>query len=431
MLGPDRRLDNLAGTPIVSAMTDRTTLDADVIIVGGGLNGPALALALAQAGLKVTVLDALPLETRADPEFNGRAYAQALASRRFWQAVGVWPLVTKHVQNIEDILVTDGKIGEGAAPLFLHFDHRELDEGVFGYMIEDRWLRAALHQRMEEEAGVSHRAPAKVIGVDAGLGAASVTLEGGETLTARLVVGCDGRNSMVGRAAGIKRLEWSYDQFGLVCSVEHEKPHQGVAHEYFLPAGPFAILPLPGNVSSLVWTEKTDEAKRVMKLDDAAYEAEIRARFGDFLGEVKLVGGRWAFPLNLSLAQDYVKPRLALVGDAAHGVHPIAGQGLNLGIRDVAALAEVLVDAMRRGEDIGALDVLERYQTWRRFDSTALAFGMDAVNRLFSNDNPAIRLARDIGLAAVNQIAPARRFFMRTAAGLTGDLPRLLQGRPL
>ena len=231
--------------------------------------------------------------------------------------------------------------------------------------------------------------------------------------------------------AGIKTVGWDYGQTGIVTTVEHELPHEGVAQEYFLPGGPFAILPMVGNRASLVWTEKTEAAKTILALDDEAFAEEMRARFGDYLGACRPVGPRWSYPLSLQLARDYVRPRLALVGDAAHGIHPIAGQGLNLGLRDVAAAAEVIVDAARLGLDIGALTVLERYQRWRRFDNVALSLLMDGLNRLFSNDIAPVRLARDLGLGLVNQIGPARRFFMRHAGGAVGDLPRLLRGEAI
>ena len=246
-----------------------------------------------------------------------------------------------------------------------------------------------------------------------------------------MIAGCDGRQSGTGRRAGIGRTGWGYGQTALVCAVEHERPHHGIAHQFFMPTGPLAILPLPGNRSSIVWSETDDNARAIAALDDAGFMAVLRPRFGDFLGALRLAGGRFTYPLNLTLADRYVAPRLALVGDAAHGVHPIAGQGLNLGLRDVAALAEVLVTAARRGEDIGGIEVLERYEQWRRPDATALALGMDAVNRLFSNDNPVLRLGRDIGLGLVGAAPGLRRRFVRQAAGLSGNLPKLLAGPPL
>lgn len=418
------------------SMTIRAT-DADVLIIGGGLNGPIAALALAQAGLSVAICDAAPAETRADPAFDGRAYNIALAGKRLLEAVGIWEAIAQDAQPIWDIVVTDGRRGEPASPFFLHFDHRELDEGAGGWMVEDRHLRPALIAMLNAHPRVAHHAPVRVTAHSGAGETATATLETGETLRARALIACDGRDSPVARRENIRRQGWSYGQTGLVCAVAHEKPHDGIAYEHFLPAGPFAILPLRGNRSSLVWTETDAEAARIATLSDEAYLGEVSARFGDFLGDLTLEGSRWAYPLKLSLAQDWVRPRVALLGDAAHAVHPIAGQGLNLGLRDTAALAEVLVEAHRRGEDIGALQVLKRYESWRRFDATALAFAMDALNRLFSNDLPGVRPLRDIGLALAGAFQPARRLFMREAAGLpgpvrpSGPVPRLLTGRTL
>ncbi len=392
----------------------------DIIIVGGGLNGPALAVALAKSGFGVTVVDPRPPLARGQRGFDGRAYSLAIASRRLLGAIGVWEGLD--TQPILKIKASDGRAGQGAAPFFLTFDHAEIEEGPMGFMVEDRFLYTALHDAMEA-AGVT-RVTGTVVAQGGG-----VTLSSGERLEAALVVGCDGRGSGTAQRAGIRRVGWGYGQTALVTAVEHERPHEGVAHQLFLPSGPLAILPLPGNRSSIVWSETDANATAIQALDDDGYLAALRPRFGDFLGDIRLAGTRFTYPLSLSLADRFVAARVALVGDAAHGVHPLAGQGLNLGLRDVAALAEVLVDARRRGEDIGALSVLDRYQQWRRFDSTAMALGMDGMNRLFSNDNPILRLGRDLGLGAVNAWPALRRGFIRQAAGLSGELPALLQGR--
>ncbi|RMA42633.1 FAD-dependent monooxygenase [Rhodophyticola porphyridii] len=404
--------------------------DADILIVGGGLNGPCLALALSQAGFSTVVLDALSAENRGADAFDGRSYALALASTRLLAALGLWDDLVAQAQPILEITASDGRAGEGPSPFFLHFDHAEIEEGPMGHMIEDRYLRQALLAAMEADPRITHRPGARVTAQDTATGA-SVTLEDGTTLSGRLLVGADGRQSGTAARAGIKRTGWEYGQTALVCAIAHEKPHNGIAHQFFMPPGPLAILPLPGNRSSIVWSETHAAAAKLTAMDDAGYLDHLRPRFGDFLGEIRLEGRRFSYPLGLSLANRFVAPHLALVGDAAHGVHPIAGQGLNLGFRDVAALAEVLTDARRRGEDFAALDVLERYQSWRRFDTAALAAATDAFNRLFSNDNPVLRGTRDIGLGVVNALPGIRRRFIREAAGLTGDLPRLLQGRPL
>ncbi len=400
-------------------------MDTDVIIVGGGLNGPALALALAQGGLRVTVVDARAVQLRAEAGFDGRAYALAIASKRLLAAIGVWGRVADLCQPILKIVASDGRAGQGAAAYFLTFDHAEIEEGPMGFMLEDRFLFVALQVAMAE-AGVTVLAGETVVAQGVG----SVTLASGAVLSAKLVVGCDGRGSGVAARAEIKRAGWGYGQTALVTAVSHELPHQGVAQQFFMPGGPLAILPLPGgHLSSIVWSEAEAVAAEIQALPDADYLAALRPRFGDFLGEIALAGVRFAYPLSLSLAERFVGSRVPLVGDAAHGVHPLAGQGLNLGLRDVGALAEVLVLAARRGEDIGAADVLARYQSWRRFDVTAMALGMDGVNRLFSNDNPVLRGVRDLGLGMVNAVPGLRRGFIRQAAGLTGDVPKLLLGR--
>jgi 2-octaprenyl-6-methoxyphenol hydroxylase len=405
--------------------------DTDVIITGGGLNGPALGLALARAGLAVTVIDAQPARARAEANFDGRAYALAIASKRLLTAIGVWDRIAGDAQPMLEIKTSDGRPGEGPAPFFLHFEAAEIEDGPMGFMVEDRHLYAAFLAAMETEPGLTHLPATTVTAQEAGPAGVTVTLSDGRHLTGRMLAGCDGRQSGTAERAGIDRTGWGYGQTALVCAVAHERPHDGIAHQFFMPSGPLAILPLKGNRSSIVWSETEDTAKAIAALDDAAFLEVLRPRFGDFLGRIELAGGRFTYPLNLTLANSYTAPRLALVGDAAHGVHPIAGQGLNLGFRDVGALAEVLVEAHRRGEDIGADDVLERYQSWRRFDSTALALGMDGVNRLFSNDNPALRAARDIGMGIVGNLPGLRRAFIRQAAGIAGKPARLLTGKPL
>lgn len=406
-------------------------IDRDALIVGGGLNGPALALALASAGISAVVLDAAPAETRAEPEFDGRAYALSLASRRMLEALGVWPAVADRAQAIERIAVSDGRAGDGPGPFALHFDRNEIDEAAMGAIVEDRWLRAALTGALAATPLVEVLNDARVTAQRVEPGAAEVTLADGRRLRGRLILGCDGRDSGTARRAGIGRIGWDYGQTSLVCAIAHARPHGGVAHQFFMPEGPLAILPLPGDRCSIVWTERRDRAEAIQALDPDGYLAVLRPRFGDFLGEIGLAGRRHAYPLSLSLAERFVAERVALVGDAAHGVHPVAGQGLNLGFRDVAALAEVLAEARRRGEDIGAAGTLADYQRWRRFDTAALAAATDGVVRLFSNDNPLLRLGRDLGLGLVDRLPPLRRAMIREAAGITGDLPRLLRGRPV
>ena len=407
-------------------------MEQDVIIVGGGLNGPALGLALAQGGLSVTVVDARPAPARGAVGFDGRAYALAIASRRLLGGIGVWPGLVGLVQPIRKIVASDGHAGQGAAPFFLTFDADEIEEGPMGFMVEDRHLYAAFLAAMTGTPGLTLMSGETVVAQQVMGAGVQVTLASGGVLRGRILVGCDGRGSGTALRAGINRAGWDYGQTALVTAVRHLRDHMGTAQQFFMPAGPLAILPLPGgHLSSIVWSETAANAAAIHALPDDLYLQALQPRFGDFLGQISLAGARFTYPLSLSLATSFTAPRLALVGDAAHGVHNLAGQGLNLGLRDVAALAEVLILARRRGEDIGAPDVLDRYQRWRRFDATALALGMDAINTLFSNDNPVLRGVRDLGLGLVNAMPGLRRGFIRQAAGLTGDLPKLLTGLPI
>ncbi|MBO9450606.1 FAD-dependent monooxygenase [Tropicibacter sp. R16_0] len=406
-------------------------MTSDIVIVGGGLNGPALALALTATGHSVTVIDALPVKTRKNAAFDGRSYALALASQRLLQAIGVWEAVEDHAQPMLEIKVTDGHAGAGPSPFFMHFDHAELEEGPMGYMVEDRHLRRAFMDAMAADPMITQINGKSVVAQQALQAGVSVTLDDGAEVTGKLLVGCDGRKSGTAARAGIKRTGWDYGQTALVCAIEHELPHHGIAHQFFMPPGPLAILPLTGNRSSIVWSERTEMAHRINAMEPEDYIQVLRPRFGDFLGQIKLAGDRFTYPLNLTVANSFVGDRLVLVGDAAHGMHPIAGQGLNAGLRDVAALAEVLTLAGRRGEDMASQLVLERYQQWRRFDTATLALATDTFNRLFSNDNPLLRLGRDIGMGIIGSLPGLRRGFVREAAGLTGDLPKLMQGRAI
>jgi 2-octaprenyl-6-methoxyphenol hydroxylase len=401
---------------------------ADIVISGGGMVGLSLGLALAQGGFRTVVADIAPLPTQLDPTFDGRVSALAYASIRMYRALGVWGALEKDAQPIREILVTDGAPGRAAAPFSLHFDSAEVGAPQLGAIVENRHIRAALQARAQDEKNLTLIAPAAVKSVSPEGGRVTAALGNGETVAAALAVAADGRVSPLRDAAGIKTIGWSYPQIGIVATVEHEKPHNGVAYEHFLPAGPFAILPMTGNRASLVWTEEKTKAPALLALDDARFNEELARRFGAHLGTVKATGPRWSYPLSFHIARDFVKPRFALAGDCAHGIHPIAGQGLNLGLKDAAALAEVLLDAARLGQDIGALDVLKRYERWRRFDSVTLAASTDALNRLFSNDIAPLRAIRDIGMGIVDSIGPARRFFMRHAGGDVGKLPRLMKG---
>ncbi|MGV8997667.1 MAG: FAD-dependent monooxygenase [Parvibaculaceae bacterium] len=410
-------------------MSDKTYI-SDVLIVGGGLSGMPLALAIAQGGLSVTLVDALDPASATDAGFDGRVSAVAFSSCRMLAQLGVMQHLQGQMQPINDIIVSDGRVRGPSSSLFLHFDHTEIGDEPLGHLIENRHLRIALQAAVADEPLITMIAPNAVMKIDYAAGVVA-TLKDGAEVKARVCFAADGRNSPTRIAAGIKTVGWDYGQTGIVTTVEHERDHEGVAQEYFLPGGPFAILPMVGKRASLVWTERHDSAKTILALDEAGFNDELHARFGDYLGEARAVGPRWSYPLSLQLARDYVRPRLALIGDAAHAIHPIAGQGLNLGWRDVAAAAEVVINAARLGQDIGALDVLERYQQWRRFDNVTLSLLMDGMNRLFSNDIGPLRFTRDLGLGIVNLIGPARRLFMRHAGGSVGDLPRLLRGEPI
>ena len=400
-----------------------TELGHDAIIVGGGLAGPLAALALARAGLTALVLDARP-RPAADPDFDGRAYALALGSVRMLRALGLWDGLT--AQPIRGIRAGDGRAGEGAGPFVLSLDAAEIGEASVGHMVEDRHLRARLIAACAAEPRIDLRFDTPVTGQRIEPGYAEVETPEGR-VRARLLIGADGRGSGVADRAGIRRQVTDYRQTALVCAIAHARPHGGLAHQFFMPPGPLAILPLTGDRSSLVWTEAPEEAARLAALPEDAYLDALRPRFGNFLGDIALTGARATFPLSLSLAGRVAGPRLVLIADAAHGIHPIAGQGLNLGIKDIAALADVLGDARRRGEDPGRADVTERYARWRRFDTGAMGLFTDLTNRVFSTDNPAMRAGRGLAMGAVQALPALRRRIIREAAGLTGDLPELMR----
>ncbi len=420
---------------------------ADVLVVGGGMVGMTAGIALAQAGLEVVLVDRALPELPLSAAYDGRSSAIAAGSRRILEGLGIWPLMMAEAEPIQEIRVSDGRAGPlgslgWASGLFLHYDAREVGDRPLGYIVENRVTRKALAARADALPGLKVIQPESLASWSAGPGRVAAQLASGGELRASLLLAADGRQSQIRRQAGIAVQSWTYDQQGIVCSVGHERPHGGVAHEHFLPAGPFALLPMtdgplaaedrqPGHRSSLVWTERPKVAAGVLKLDETAFAAELTRRFGDSLGAFRVVGRRWSYPLSLLHAERYHDHRLALLGDAAHGIHPIAGQGLNLGIRDVAAIAEGVVDAARLGLDIGGADTLARYETWRRFDSLALILATDLLNRAFSNDFEPLRLARDLGLAAVEKLPPLKRVFMRHAMGAVGDLPRLARGEPL
>ncbi|MBN9599414.1 MAG: ubiquinone biosynthesis hydroxylase [Afipia sp.] len=405
------------------------TAQRGIVIGGGAFAGLALALALRQGlgrDLPVIVADpALAMRPSRDP----RASAIVAACRRLFEALGVWDDVAETAQPILDMVITDSQVEDATRPVFLTFSG-EVDPGEpFAHMVENRHLIDALVRRADAE-GVELR-PLGVSGFETNEGGIRVAFSDGGHVDAALLVAADGARSQLRQRAGIATHGWDYDQSGIVVTVGHERDHEGRAEEHFLPAGPFAILPLRGRRSSLVWTEKRDEAARIIALPDEDFKAELEKRFGLHLGEVKPLDQPRAFPLGYFVARSFIAERLALVGDAAHVIHPIAGQGLNLGLKDIAALAEAVVDAARLGIDIGQADVLERYQRWRRFDTMAMGVATNALNGLFSNESTLLRSARDIGLGLVDRVPPLKKAFIRQAAGLTGEVPRLLRGEAL
>ncbi|MBY5850032.1 ubiquinone biosynthesis hydroxylase [Rhizobium ruizarguesonis] len=402
----------------------------DMLVVGGGYVGLSAAVAVKQAAphLNVAVVEAAPENVWKN---DTRASAIIAAAAKMLEAFGIWNEIEPEAQPITKMIVTDSKTSDPVRPVFLTFDGEVADGRPFAHMIPNVAMVAALRGACER------------LGIDIrhGLGATelkthdthvTVTLSDGGTLETKLLVACDGVRSKLRDLAGIRTVTWDYGQSGIVATVEHERPHDGCAEEHFLPAGPFAILPLKNNRSSLVWTERTPDANRLVAADDLIFEEELERRFGHKLGALKVIGDKRAFPLGLTLARSFIAPRFALAGDAAHGIHPISGQGLNLGFKDVAALAETIVDADRVGLDIGSINILERYQTWRRFDTFRMGVTTDVLNRLFSNDATPIRIARDVGLGIVDRLPRLKSFFIGQAAGTTAkDNPRLLAGETI
>ncbi len=405
------------------------TLTADVCVMGAGPVGGTLACRLAEAGIRTVVVDRAALPPMEHPAFDGRAYAIAAGSRGLLEKAGLWDVLADPPSPIVDIRVSDGRIGRTASRLHLHFDHRRAGEDAtaFGWMVEARSLRRALNTHMQAVPALTVLAPAEA-SVERRADRVTIDIAGGPRIECRLVIAAEGRQSPLREQAGIPVTRLPYDQTGIVCAISHELPHHGVALEHFLPAGPFAVLPMgpsrdaeaggAPNLSAIVWTDRTSVAELVLRLDDARFTREIVRRLGTHLGAIRVVGRRWSYPLSAMLAHRYVDTRLALVGDAAHGIHPIAGQGLNLGFQDVIALSDLLIEAVRTGEDPGEPALLRRYQRLRRPDNLAMLAMTDGLDRMFSSDNPLLRLVRDIGIAAVHRAPPLKRLFMRPAMGL-------------
>ncbi len=411
------------------------TLAAEICVIGAGPVGGTLACTLAEAGVSTIVIDRAPLPPMEHPAFDGRAYAVAAGSRRLLEQAGLWAKLPEPPCPILDIRVSDGRVGRPASPLFLHFDHRDAgaDAGPFGWMVEARALRVALNAHLHQLPDLSVLAPAQAT-VERTASGARVRVTGGPTIDCRLVIAAEGRASPLRQAAGIPITRLPYRQTSIVTAISHERPHHNTALEHFLPGGPFAQLPMAAspdaeaggapNVSAIVWTERSDIAERMLALDDDRIAHEIARRLGDHLGAVRPIGRRWNYPLSAMLAHRYTDTRLALVGDAAHGIHPIAGQGLNLGFRDAIALSDLLIEAHEHGADPGRPALLGRYQRRRRADNLVMLVVTDGLDRLFSNDSRVLRTARDLGMAAVHRAPPLKRLFMRQAMGL-GVLPGL------
>ncbi len=406
-------------------------LSVQVCIMGAGPVGGTLGCRLAAAGVSVAVIDHAALPPMENPAFDGRAYAIAAGSQVLLDDAGLWDVLDVPPNPIRDIRVTDGRVGRPPSRLHVHFDHREAAEEPrpFGWMVEARSLRKALNARFPVQPGLHLFAPAKAR-VERSADGVVVHLDNGTVIQSRLVVGAEGRNSPLREQAGIQVTRIPYHQTGIVCAIAHERPHHDLALEHFLPAGPFAALPMgpsadaePGgspNVSAIVWTERTKDVAPIMALDNARFARELGRRLGGHWGAIRAVGRRWSYPLSAMIVHRYVDTRLALAGDAAHGVHPIAGQGLNLGFRDAIELADLVIEAHRSGADVGSPELLARYQRVRRGDNL-LMFGMtDQLDRLFSTDRRLVRTVRDLGIGAVDRLGPVKRVFMRRAMGLPG-----------
>lgn len=403
----------------------------DILIAGAGYVGLATAAAIADAAphLSIRIVDPAPEGVW---KKDARASAIAAAASRMLEKLGCWQALVADAEPIREMIVTDSRTGDPVRPVFLTFDGETASGEPFAHMLPNVALNGALRERCAA-SGVTVSQGVAVSGfAETAAGAPlTVSLSNGETVQARLLVAADGARSALRGLAGIKTVHWDYGQMGIVATIAHERPHEGRAEEHFLPAGPFAILPLKGNRSSIVWSETKENAEKLLSGDDFTFDFELEQRFGLKLGEIRVEGQKRAYPLGLTLARDFVKPRFALVGDAAHGIHPIAGQGLNLGFKDAAALAETIVEADRLGLDIGALDVLQRYERWRRFDTWQMGVTTDVLNRMFSNDFTPLRAIRDIGLGLVDRMPGMKNFFINQAAGMSGPSPRLLRGEPI
>jgi 2-octaprenyl-6-methoxyphenol hydroxylase len=403
----------------------------DVVVAGAGTVGLAMACALADAlgpEFHIGLVDRAEFGREAAGR-DIRAWAIAAGSQRLLDVLGVWPELAEHAQPVSAVDITDSGLDDAFRPVLVSYDNRVEGDEPATYILESERLNAALLKAAQARGSIALLGGRAISAIDIDEHGCNINFEGGTQLRTPLLVAADGRASRLRDMAGIKVVGWSYPQVGIVTTVSHAKPHRGRAVQHFLPAGPFAILPLAGDRSCVTWTEEAERGRAIVALDDAGFLAEVQRRFGYRLGTVQLAGPRASWPLDMHLARAFAVNRFALIGDAAHGVHPIAGQGLNLGLRDVAALTEVVADAARLGLDIGSLAVLERYERWRRLDSMLSAATFDGLNRLFSNDVTVARTARHFGLGLIERMPALKSFFVAEAAGLTGDIPKLLRGQ--
>lgn len=401
--------------------------DYNMIIIGGGLVGLTTALACAHKGLSALIIERGDLSLTTQPNFDGRASAIANASFNLFKHVGLADALAPHAQPINDILITDGEVGRTPSPLSIHFKRSDHD-GPSGFMIENGRIRSALISAVRDNPKITVKTQVDVTSIETLSSHVKIALSNGDAFTAAVTIAADGRHSATRRKGGISVIQYPYEQKAIVTTIAHEKPHLGVAHELFFPGGPFAILPLTENRANIVWSDNSRAVDAAMALPDAAFQGELARRFGDFLGQIEVIAPRHAYPLSLQMAEDYISDRLALVGDAAHTIHPIAGQGFNLGVRDAAALADVLSEAKQAGLDIGGVGTLENYKRWRQFDNESLAMTTDMLNGIFSTRFAPLQHGRRLGMALINRIKPARQAFVREAAGEFGDRPSLMRG---
>ena len=401
--------------------------DFDIIVIGGGINGQVMSLAAAHAGFSVALIDQNKFVEDSLREFDGRAYAIAFSSVQMMKNLNFWKTIEETAQPILNIKVSHGTIERGPASATLQFNNADIEESPMAQMLEDRFLRQCLNIEIKKNALITLIEQRKVIDLIDFKQHKNLILDNNLELQASLIVASDGIDSPISKKIGIKKTGWKYQQLGLVCAIEHEYSSDNTAYQYFLPEGPLAILPIKNNTASIVWTENIQNALTISEMNDAEYLSVLRHRFGDFLGQLKLTGKRVSFPLKLSISEKYVSDRFAVIGDAAHGYHPIAGQGLNAGMRDIAALLDVISSARERGEDFSSINVLNRYQEWRRFDNQTLGFATDNLNKIFSSYNPLFGSLKNLGMKAIEKSNYAKRAFMRQAAGLNGELPKLMR----